>query len=222
MPNVIDVQSLLFGDFEEREGVALGLANLATLPDYDPDEGLPPSIEGKDFEPGVIGLRNRKGKAPRLAIACGANQVRYITLDKYIALVENMKERASATIMLENFTDRDDNGGGGRGQVLARLNGDHSAIVVVQGVTGRVIRDAGDIALYEVFYLPRPDLTAFYLAAKFQLSNEDSLDIAISAYDGWRAYSIPLDPANPHELSDFAPRRPAADGTAADAPEDAS
>jgi hypothetical protein len=221
MPDVIDVQGLLFGDFEEREGVSLGLANLSELPDYDPDNGSPPSIKGKDFERGVIGFRNRSGKAPRLAIACGANQIRYITLDKFCVLIENMKKKTAATIMLENFTDRDDSGGG-RGQVLARLNKKHSAIVIVQGVTGRVIRDAGDIALYEVFYLPRPDLTAFYLAAKYQLSNQDSLDIAISAYDGWRAYSIPLDPDNPHELSDFAPGRGDTDGASDVAPEDAS
>jgi hypothetical protein len=195
-------RELLLGDLEQREGVADGLANLATLPDFDPENGSPAPVPGKILESGVIGLRNVRGKAPQLAIACGTNMVRYIPLAKYIALVEKMDDPASATIMLENFSDRDDSRAG-RGQVLARLNAKHSAITIVQGVTGRVIRSANDIALYEVYYLPRQDLTAFYVAAKYQLSNEDTLDSMISAYDGWRAYSIPLDPLNPYELSDF-------------------
>jgi hypothetical protein len=202
MAKKFDTMDLLSGDMGTREGVAKGLKNLADLPEYQPEKNSPTPVPGKSFDSGIIGLRNRRGKTPELAIACGTNIVRYIPLVKFIALVENMKNPDKATIMLENFSNQDEKSSG-RGQVLARINAKHSAISIVQGVTGRVIRGPGDIALYEVYYLPRPDLTAFYLTAKFQIGKEDDLDIMITANEGWKAYSIPLDPLNPAEFGDF-------------------
>jgi hypothetical protein len=179
-----------------------GLENLKKLPPFDPGHGSPKSIPGKKFTEGVIGLRNARGKTPSLAIACGTNTVRYIKLDKFVALVENLDDPDSATVMLENFSDADTNRSG-RGQVLARINPDHSAITVVQGLTGRIIRNISDIALYDVYYLDRRSLTAFYLAAKEHLAMADVLDEMIASYDGWRAFDIPLDPLNPYAASVF-------------------
>jgi len=194
----------LFGDdLEELTCLKQGLANLATLPEFNPENNSPPPVPGKRFEPGVIGFRSGK-KSPTLAVAGGTNMVRYISLEKYVALVEKLHDRNSATIMLQNFSDQDEQRSG-RGQILGRINAKHSAITIVQGVTGRIVRGAEDIALFDVYYLDRKDLTAFYIAAKYQLSNADTLDSMIAAYDGWRAYDIPLDPLNPYDLGGFDP-----------------
>lgn len=194
----------LFGDdLLEDPGLIQGLANLATLPEFAPEEDSPPPVPGKRFEPGVIGFRSGK-KSPTLAIACGTNMVRYISLEKYVALIEKLHDRHSATVMLQNFSDQDEQRSG-RGQILGRINAKHSVITIVQGVTGRIVRGTEDIALFDVYYLDRKDLTAFYLAAKYQLSNADTLDSMIAAYDGWRAYDIPLDPLNPYDLGGLDP-----------------
>ena len=188
--------------YESSPELHQGLDNLATLPVFDAENDSPKAIAGKPFEIGVIGLRNVRGKTPALAIACGCNMVRYIPLDKFVALVENMDDAEGATVMLENFSDSDNNRGG-RGQVLARFNAKHSAITVVQGLTGRVVRSVSDIALYDVYYLDRAALATFYLSAKQHLATADTLAEMIASYDGWRAFDIPLDPLNPHSTSIF-------------------
>lgn len=193
-----NLTALLRKDLDEDRALQQGLANLAALPLFDPDKDTPPPVPGRPFESGVIGLRPGQ-RAPELVIACGTNMVRRLTLIKYVAMVENLHDEQSATIMLQNFSEGDDQRGG-RGQVLGRINHKHSAITIIQGVSGRIIRTPSDIALYDVYYLDRRDLTAFYLTAKFQLSTENTLETMIAAHDGWRAYDIPLDPLKPFSL----------------------
>ena len=168
-----------------------GLINLGNIPPFSPE---PPPVNGKEFTAGLMAFR----KQPlQLAIACGKAQVRYIPLDKYIAMVENMHDKDAATIMLQNFTESDD-GRGSKGQILGRINAASSAITIIQGVTGRIIRGASDIALFDVYYIDRKDLTSFYLAAKHQIGNADKLETMITTFDGWKAFSVPLDPLDPH------------------------
>ena len=112
-------------------------------------------------------------------------------------MVENMDVESKATIMLQNFTESED-GYSGRGQILGRINAASSAITIIQGVTGRIIRGPSDIALFDVYYLDRRDLTAFYIASKYQISNADQLETMIAAFDGWKAFNVPLDPLDPY------------------------
>lgn len=179
--------------FEEDYNILQGLNNLNSLPPF--DEKVPP-VKGKDFTPGIIGFRSFRTNLS-LAIACGTAQVRYINLAKYVALIENMHDSKSATIMLQNFSDQDDTRGS-KGQILARFNQESSAIHIIQGLTGRVIRNPSDIALFDVYYLNRVDLTSYYLAAKAQLSNADLLETMIATYEGWKAFNVPLNPLNPY------------------------
>lgn len=178
----------------DDDHLAKGLANLNSLPKLDSKEFTP--VAGRAFERGVIGFR-RAGNSLVLAIACGKAQVRYLTLEKFIALVENMDDPVSSTIMIQNFQDQDDYKSA-KGQVLARINPASSAIHVIQGLTARIIRNPSDIAAFDVYYLDRTDLTSFYLAAKAQISIQNKLDAMIATYDGWKAFNVPLDPLNPY------------------------
>ena len=55
----------LFGDdLKEITSLQQGLANLATLPEFDPEENSPPPVPGKRFEPGVIGFRSGRSRQP--------------------------------------------------------------------------------------------------------------------------------------------------------------
>ena len=112
-------------------------------------------------------------------------------------MVELMHDPSSASIMLENFSDQDEYKSA-KGQVLGRINAKCSAIQIIQGLTGRIIRNPSDIALFDVYYIDRVDLTSFYLAAKAQISNGDTLETMIASYDGWKAFDVPLDPLNPY------------------------
>lgn len=185
----IYANNLLEGDSD----LVRGLNNLARLPEFDLKQGVPGPIPGQsDVTCGLIGFR-RIGGQMSLAIACDTATVRYLPLDKYIALIEFMNDGRSANIVTQNHKIGDE----GRGQVLMRLNPAHSAIHAAQGVVGRIIKEAKDIVLNEVYYFNRRDLTSFYLAAKVQVGTGDRLDSMISAYDGWKGYSIPIDPLNP-------------------------
>jgi hypothetical protein len=188
--------SVLAPSVADKDGFIQGVKNLSALPELDSGNAVP----GKPFEKGVMGLRTSQ-KGLRIAIACGKMQVRYIPLEKYVALVEKMHDSESASIILQNFTDQED-GRMARGQVLSRINPKFSAMTVIQGVTGRIVRGPHDIALYDVYYLDKKDLMAFYITAKFQLSNEDQLDSMIAAYDGWKAFNVPLNPLDPYGEGD--------------------
>lgn len=192
---VKDILGNIFADkYCGDSAIMQGLANLDTIPSFDPP---PPAIPGKEFNPGIMGFRRSQAGGMNLAIACGTAQVRYLSLAKYIALVENLHEEEQASIMLQNFSESDDNRGG-RGQILARINAASSAITVIQGVTGRIIRGPSDIALFDVYYIDRTDLTAYYLAAKAQISTADQLETMIATFDGWKAFRVPLNPMKPY------------------------
>ena len=189
------LNDLLFDLKDASGGLSKGLINLHTLPPIDPE---PPEVNGKPFTKGIIGFRKTSKGEIRLAIACGKAQVRYLTLAKFIAMVEKLHDPKSATIIIQNFKDQDEYKSS-RGQILARINAKSSAIQIIQGVTSRIVRGPDDIALFDVYYIDRTDLTAFYLAAKAQISNQDELETMIQAYDGWKGYNVPLDPLKPYD-----------------------
>lgn len=186
--------SLLEPQISDNEAFQKGLKNLSSLPVF--SDG-PKKVNGKEFAPGVIGFR-RSSSGLNLAIACGKAQVRYLSLPKFIALIENLDDPDSATIMIQNFQEQDDFRSP-RGQVLARINAKSSAIMVMQGLAGKIIRGPSDIALFDVYYIDRSILTSFYIAAKAQISSSDQLETMITTYDGWKAFNVPLDPLNPYE-----------------------
>lgn len=187
------LQNLLGQSIENDAAMKQGLLNLNSLPEFSPE--LPP-VPGKEFNIGLIGFRRSPSGGQNLAIACGKAQVRYIPLAKYIAMIENLHDRDNASIMLQNFTESDDNRSG-RGQVLGRINAASSAITIIQGVTSRIIRGPSDIALFDVYHIDRRDLTAFYIASKYQISTADQLETMIATFDGWKAFDVPLNPLNP-------------------------
>lgn len=179
---------------EANEAIMQGLKNLDSIADFSPET---PPVKGKKFVAGMMGFRPTKSRLS-LAIACGTAQVRYLDLPKFIAMVENMHDPVSSTIMLQNFQDQDDYKSA-KGQVLGRINPESSAIHIIQGLTGRIIHNPSDIALFDVYYIDRVVLTTFYLAAKAQIGNTDDLEAMIATYDGWKAFNVPLDPLNPYK-----------------------
>jgi hypothetical protein len=178
---------------ELNTNLVQGLKNLNNIPEFTRTT----AVNGKEYTPGVMGLRNYKSRLS-LAVACGTAQVRYIDLEKFIAMIEKMHDPDSATIMLQNFQDQEDYKSA-KGQILGRINPEKSAIHIIQGLTGRIIRSASDIALFDVYYIDRVDLTTYYLAAKCQIGNTGELDNMIATYEGWKAYEVPLDPLNPYK-----------------------
>nr|WP_319492411.1 hypothetical protein [uncultured Desulfobacter sp.] len=170
-----------------------GLENLNLIK---PFSGGSKTIKNTDFVKGVMGFRRFGDGSLSLTIACGKSMVRKITLKKYIALVENLHDEESSTIMLQNF-ETTESRKEAKGQILARINPEASAISIIQGVTGRVIRGPRDIALFDNYYIDRSEMTAFYIAAKAQINSQDSLEEAITTYEGWKDFVVPLDPTNP-------------------------
>ena len=193
------LEQLLGGAIHDDKELALGISNLATLPEFNPQRGTPSPVPGSAFAPGVIGFRRNSRGGLRLATAGGKAMVRYLALEKLVVMVERMYDREGRTsTVLENHSPGEDNRPG-QGQVLGRINPRHSAICIVHGVVGKAISSIGDIARQEYYYLDRRYLTVFYLAAKFQLSNQDTLESLIAAFDGWCSFDIPLNPLNPHD-----------------------
>lgn len=178
------------------------LAALTTL-----DEVLKKPMPGKPFHRGVMGFR-RRGRNLTIAIGCGCAMVREIALPKYVALIQNMnadlgvsggrieKDGLSATIVLEHYTEPDENRLP-RGQVLGRLIPEFSAIVIAQGLAGKVIHSTRDIVKFDTYYLPKEALAAFYVSSKIQNGTQDLLDELIGAHDGWKSFGIPRDPCQP-------------------------
>ena len=202
------LDSLLYGLQDVSKSLEQGLKNLNKLPDYSELEEAKKSndfeklkaleVKGKPFEKGIIGFKKQLKGELRLAIACGKAQARFLTLPKFIALVENLHDSESSTIIIQNFRDQDGSLSS-RGQTLARINAKSSAIQVIQGVTGKIVRGPNDIALFDVYYINRTDLTAYYLAAKAQIGNQDELEVMLQAFDGWKNFNVPLDPLAPYD-----------------------
>lgn len=184
---------MIFNKKLQNDDYRTAIQNLAGIKSIsDIGGGMP----GKEFEKeGAMGFR-RQASLLRLTIACERAVVRNLELGKFIAMVERMHDPERATIVLENFTELEENRMP-RGQVLGRINPEYSCIVVAQGLTGRLIHTHADLARMDVYYLSQEKLTAFYLAAKAQIGEEGKLNELISAYDGWKAFDIPLDPCRP-------------------------
>lgn len=169
------------------------IQNLAALPSLD-DVKLNP-MPGKPFpkapfDRGVMGFR-RLGRHLTLAFGCGTAMVRQVELGKYIAMVQAMKNKNHETIVLENFIEGEDGGRMPRGQVLGRIVPEYSAVLIVQGLSGRVIHSPADIVKSDVYYIGKEQLTAFYISSKLQQGNEETLDELAGAFDGWKAYNLP-------------------------------
>ena len=176
-----------------QPGLVQGLTNLASLPEFDLQSGIPAPVPGHgDVQLGLIGFRPMGGQM-KIVLACGTAPIVNFPLSKYIVTVEGAHDERSANVNVQNPVQ----GSEGRGQIIARLNLKHSAIHVVQGVVGRVIKESSHIVSNEVYYIPRASLVKYYLAAKAQIEAGDQLDSLIAAYDGMKGYSIPLDPLNP-------------------------
>lgn len=188
VPQNLELFAMFDGELCRNEELRNGLDNLANVRSIEQVEKNP--IKHKAFEKGCMGFR-RQSQLISIAIACGKAQVRNIDIRKFVALVEKMNDETHHTIMLQNFSDAED-GRAARGQVLARIDPKHSAIVVVQGLTGRVIRSDSDVVRYDVYYLDRDQLAAFYLACKYQLRGADQLETMIATYSGWVEYDICL------------------------------
>ncbi|MDA3823745.1 MAG: hypothetical protein PF450_14205 [Bacteroidales bacterium] len=193
--NVTALLGNLYEGYNEEGSEALlqGLTNLNSMAKIEEAE----DVAGKKYSPGVIGFRKYKSKLD-ITIACGTAQVRDIKLAKFISMIENLhKTDKSATIMLQNF-ETSDNNNPSKGQILGRINPKSSAIHIMQGLTGRIIRNPSDIALFDIYYVDRTELTSYYLAAKSQIGNEAKLEEMIATFDGWKAFEVPLDLANPY------------------------
>jgi hypothetical protein len=183
-------QNSFFMDMSDPAGMVDGLRNLRAMPPS------PIALPNKPLVECVVGFR-RKDRDLRLTFAGGTAQVRNLSLVQFAALIEKADVPEQATVLLRNFTDP-----GGeyniapRGQLLARLNLDHSCFHIVQGLSGRVVRSAADVVLHDVFYISRQVLQAYYVAVRYQLGNQDKLDTLVELYDGWVEYQIPTNICN--------------------------
>ena len=193
-----DIKELLgnlYEDYnEDNEALLQGLTNLNSMAKLEDAE----DVAGKKYTKGVLGFRKYRSNLA-ITVACGTAQVRYIKLPKYISMIENLHQTdSSATIMLQNFETSDNDKSASKGQILGRINPKSSAIHIMQGLTGRIIRNPSDIALLDIYYIDRAELTSYYLASKFQIGNEGKLEEMIATFDGWKAFEVPLDLANPY------------------------
>lgn len=189
---VIDeIAGICAASVETNPGLTRGIANLQKIKVY--AEANWPALPFSDFALGTIAFRSEWGEGIKIAVACGKAQQRHFALRHFVAMVEGIGKRDEATVLVQNFTDRDDKQSA-RGQILAQINPEHSAIVVWQGVAGRVISTYSDVALQEIYYIPRDDLAAMYVASKFQIANIKRLDELAAANEGWKNFNIPLDP----------------------------
>lgn len=191
-----EVAEICAGSVETQKGLALGLANLKLIRTY--GEANWPALPHSDFALGAIAFRSEWGEGIKIGVACGKAQQRHFSLRHFVAMVEGIGKPEEATVLVQNFTDRDDKQSA-RGQILAQINPEHSAIIVWQGLAGRVISSYSDIALQEQYYIPRDDLTAIYVAAKFQVANTKRLDELAAANEGWKQFNIPVNPTRAYD-----------------------
>ncbi len=188
------LQELLFPLLALSTNFTQGLINLLGFPEFNLKGGSVSPIHDNDrVERGIIGFRRISGSV-MLAIACGTKMVRYIPLDKFIALIESMNLGTAANIVIQNYKAEEKEK---RAQIIARVNSRCSAIHFVQGVAGKPISTGSDIVSNDAYYIPREDLTSFYIAAKCQVANGQKLEDLIAANDGFKGFSINIDPLNP-------------------------
>lgn len=185
------VQELLFPLLMASEKLAQIVARLAMFPEFDLKKLRPVKVDEK-VEKGMLAFRRVGGKL-MLVLVCGTKQVRYLTLEKFIALIECMDLGSSANIVLQNHSNSDTHGNGGSSQIIARVNPDCSAIHIVEGVIGKSLEKGKPHVANDAFYVPREELAVFYLAAKLQVGQSHELENLIDAHDGYKGYSIPVE-----------------------------
>ncbi len=176
-------------DLIELYGLDHGLKNLSALP------SSPIAVPGKQLDAGLVGFR-RWQRGQTLALVCGVEPVQYLSLSKFVALIDRADNKHRPNVVLQNFA-----GGGDdqdvRGQILARLSLKHSAIIVCHGAGGKSIKCPKDILWTYVYSIERFDLATYYMAAKRQVANSGLLEELIEANDGQCVFDVPLDHVNP-------------------------
>jgi hypothetical protein len=193
---VEEITEICEASIEANPGLALGLANLKKIKVNAGSNW--PVVPFSEFELGTIGFRSSYGDGVKIAVAGGQAQQRHFALPHYIAMVEGMGNKNDSSVLLQNFTDRDDKNSG-RGQILGQISQKHSALIIWQGLSGRVINSYSDVALQDVYYIRPDELAAMYVASKFQVANLKRLDELAAANQGWKAFNIPLDHQRPYD-----------------------
>lgn len=193
---VEDLGALCATSVESNAGFALGLANLKKIQSYSESNWLVAPYS--EFSVGTIGFKSDWGSGVKLVVACGKAQQRSIMPRHFIAMVEGAGDEDKASVLIQNFSDVDEKRTS-RGQIIGQLNFEHSALIIYQGLAGKVIKRFSDIALQDVYYIPREELAAYYVACKFQMANSKRLDEMSAANEGWKAFNIPLDLKRPYD-----------------------
>lgn len=169
--------------------MAQGLRNLALFPPLDPAAKTPAPYRGKPFSPAAIGFKRFGQDDVQIALAVQGGMPRYIPMAKFIPMVELLHHPKHCTVVLQNYQTASDRREG-RGQVLARILPENSAINVALGNQGVPIRDESDILRIDSYQIDRTVLTTYYLACKYQISGADRLDELIASFEGLRFYDL--------------------------------
>ena len=180
---------------DSGRGLIQGLKNIAAMAPFYGDLKPKPVPGMGEMLPGFVAFR-RSQKNMNLAVVGGKFPVMYLPMDKLVQVVERMHDPKRRTVIVQNCSDAADSEYA-RGQILARINPEHSALHVAWGYNSRVIREPDDIAKPGVYYINREDLLPFYLAAKAQLKGGDLLEELLRANEGWREYDLPTNPLDP-------------------------
>lgn len=194
------LESIISGTMEKAQsggdvGLIQGLKNIASMTQFNPEQGLPRPIPGMgEMVPAIMAFR-RANKFMNLAVVGGKAPVFHLPLEKLVLIVERLHDRNTRTVIVQNCSDAGSEHL--RGQILARINPDHSAIHVVWGALGRAISDPQDVSRSGAYYVRRDDLAAFYLAAKAQLKGGSLLEELLQSNEGWREYDLPTNPLDP-------------------------
>lgn len=199
-----NVLETLFGRLLDSPGFAEGLTALAKFPPLDLEKKTPAPYRGNPFNPAVTAIKFFGGEM-RIAVAAHGSLPHQIPAAKLIAMVELMEDPSNNTITIQTFSVPEDKREG-RPQILGRILPAHSAINIAYGPVGRPIRKIADILHLDSFQVSREVLGALYLAAKFQIGNEDMLDNLIASYEGIRHFDIPsgrYEVVNKEEIASF-------------------
>ncbi|EAT16969.1 hypothetical protein HTZ97_07320 [Desulfuromonas acetoxidans] len=179
----------VFSSTMDNAKIRKGLSNLSTFPPFDIKAKTPAPYKGKPFTPAEIGLVNY-GKEIKVALAAEGALPRYITPEKFVAMIEFADNPKYATVELQSPkapADRRD----GLGQLLGRVLPDHSAINIAMGNQGVPIRNESDILRIDSFQIDAGKLAAYYLVCRYQIMGEDRLADLIAGYEGARYFELP-------------------------------
>jgi hypothetical protein len=194
------LQMIFSGAEESVPSLSQGLANLAKLPAFHSINRDNP-IPGTEFDHSIMSM----GQDGRSLLVIGNNaESQRMPFGKLVAIVENMGDREKSSIIIQNFQEAEYNKSGERPQIIARLNAEYSALIIAVGPAGRVIRKHGDINQTFIYYIPREELTAYYLMSKFQTTNKSRLESLLYTNDACRLIDLPLNPLMPRSSRDYA------------------